>query len=107
MTNEFFVHAVLKEAEEKQLRQTKIRRRRGGGLTLDRLVEQETEKPQISLKELKGGSRRKVVSEARAKIARRCVDELGLSCAEIARHLGVCTSSISRVLAKEVRGTDS
>jgi plasmid maintenance system antidote protein VapI len=30
----------------------------------------------------------------------RGIEELGLSCAELARHLGVCTSSISRVIAK-------
>lgn len=92
-----FVHAVLKETEEKQLRQVKLRR---GGLTLDRIVEQEIKKSQISVNELKAGSRRKVVSETRAKIAGRAVEELGLSCAEIARHLGVCTSSISRIVAK-------
>jgi putative transposase len=91
-----FVHAVLKEAEEQQLRQIKLRR---GGLTFAKVVEQEVEKSQISANELKAGSRRKAVSETRAKIARRAVDELGLSCAEIARHLGVCTSSISRVIA--------
>jgi len=93
-----FVHAILKEAEEKQLRQIRLRR---AGITIDRLIKQETEKSQISSRELKSGSRRKVVSETRAKIARRGLEELGLSCAEIARHLGVCTSSISRVVAKE------
>jgi hypothetical protein len=43
---------------------------------------------------------RKVASGTRAKIARRGPEELGLSCAELARHLGVCASSISRVIAK-------
>jgi plasmid maintenance system antidote protein VapI len=35
-----------------------------------------------------------------AALTRRGIEELGLSCAELARHLGVCTSSISRVIAK-------
>jgi len=58
------------------------------------------QKSNVSLQELKNGSRRKVVSRTRAKIARRGIEELGLSCAELALHLGVCTSSISRVIAK-------
>jgi predicted transcriptional regulator len=60
----------------------------------------------VNLQALKKGSRRKVVSGTRAKIARRGIEKLGLSCAELARHLGVCTSSISRVLAK-TGGEDS
>ena len=92
-----FVQAILKEAEEKERRQMKIRR---VGLTLSRLIEEELEKSNVSLQELKKSSRRKVVSGTRAKIARRGIEELGLSCAELARHLGVCTSSISRVIAK-------
>jgi putative transposase len=96
-----FVHAVHKEAEEKQLRQVKLRR---GGLTIDRIVRQETEKSKISEKELRAGSRRQPVSNTRATIARRAVEELGQSCAEIARHLGVCTSSISRIVGKTSEG---
>jgi putative transposase len=92
-----FVHSVLKDAEEKQLRQVKLRRT---GLTIDRIVKQEVDKSKISAKELQAGSRRQIVSDARATIARRAVEELGLSCAEVARHLGVCTSSISRVVSK-------
>jgi DNA-directed RNA polymerase specialized sigma24 family protein len=36
----------------------------------------------------------------RIKIAQRSREELGLSGAEIARHLGVNTSSINRALAR-------
>jgi len=95
-----FVQRILKEAEEKQLCQLKIRQK---SLTIMELIEQEIEKSGVSFNELNGGSRRKAVSEARARIAWRCVEELGLSCAEIGRYLGVCTSSISRVVAKAAR----
>jgi DNA-binding MarR family transcriptional regulator len=40
------------------------------------------------------------VSEARAGIAYRSKEELGISGAEIARYLGVNTSSINRTLAR-------
>ena len=65
-----FVHAVLKETEEKQLHQVKLRR---AGLTIDRIVKQEVEKSKISTKELEAGSRRQIVSDTRATIARRAV----------------------------------
>jgi putative transposase len=58
-----FVQAILKEAEEEERRQMKIRR--------VGLIEEELEKSDVSLQDLKKGSRRKVVSGTRAKIARR------------------------------------
>jgi len=45
-------------------------------------------------------SRRSRVNEARAAIAYRSKEELGISGAEIARYLGVNTSSINRTLAR-------
>ena len=92
-----FVHQVIKEAEDKSLRQMKLKR---SGLTLIKIIEQECRKEQISRKELESGSRRSKVSQARAEIARRGMKEIGLSAAEIARHLGVATSSITRAVEK-------
>jgi len=46
----------------------------------------------VSIKELQTGSRRRGVSEARAVISFRSIEELGLATAEIARSLGVATS---------------
>jgi putative transposase len=91
-----FVHQLLKEAEAKSLRQIKLKRT---GLTLHTIIEQECKKEQVSRKELESGSRRSKVSHTRAEIARRGVEEIGLSAAEIARNLGVATSSITRAIA--------
>ena len=95
-----FVTAIFREAEEKQVRQLKIRR---AGLTIQGVIDKECTLARISPQELKSGSRRKVVSSARLRIARRGVDELGLTSAEIARHLGVCTSTITRALETSKR----
>ena len=92
-----FVNEILKEAEKKNLRQMKIRH---SGKTLNNIIQEECAKSQVSLTELQGGSRRKTVSDMRAKIARRSWDELGLSRAEIARHLGVNTSSITQTISR-------
>lgn len=100
-----FVNEIFKEAEKKQIRQMKIRR---SGRTINSIIEEECEKSKVSLNELQAGSRRKTVSDMRATIAKRSLDELGLSKAEIARHLGVNTSSITRTISKrEKRGGDS
>lgn len=92
-----FVDAILKEAEEKALRQLKLRRT---GKTLSKIIDQECERVQISPKELKGGSRRRDVSALRIKIAKRGLNELGLPLAEIARHVGVSTSGIARAVKR-------
>lgn len=91
-----FVHAILKEAEEKQLRQLKTKRR---GRTIADIIREECRKGGVSVEELKQGNRRRRVSETRLTIARRSREELGLSGADIARQLGVNTSSINRALA--------
>ncbi len=95
-----FVTAIFKEAEEKQIRQLRIKR---AGLTIKSIIEKECETARISHKELGNGSKRKTVSKARANIARRGVEELGLTSAEIARHLGVCTSTITRAIERSGR----
>ncbi len=92
-----FVHQVIQEAEKKTLRQIKFHR---SGLTLTKIIEQECKRGTVSRNELECGSRRSMVSRTRAEIARRGMEELGLSAAEIARHLGVATSSITRAVAK-------
>ena len=92
-----FVNAILKETEEKTRRQLKLRR---SGKTIAGLIEEECKKGNISPHELKGGGRRKKISILRAKIAKRSLDELGVSLAEIARHVGVTTSSIRKAVLR-------
>jgi REP element-mobilizing transposase RayT len=97
-----FVQAILKEAEERQLRQLKVCR---SGGTIAEIIDEECAQAKISPQEVKNGSRRSAVSRVRALIAYRSREELGLSAAEIARHLGVATSSITRAIEKMVEGT--
>jgi REP element-mobilizing transposase RayT len=92
-----FVHAVMREVEERQLRQTKLRRR---GKTIADIIGEECGKRGVNAQELVRGSRRRKVSQTRAVIALRCREEIGCSGAEIARHLGVNTTSINRAVER-------
>ena len=92
-----FVNAILKEAEGKTRRQLKLRHT---DKNLATIIEEECKKGAISPNELKEGSRRRKVSALRARIAKRGMDELGASMAEIARQAGVGTSSIAKAVAR-------
>jgi len=92
-----FVNIILKEAEEKAKHQLKLRR---SGKTLAGIVEEECKKERVNQNELKGGGRRRKISALRARIARRGLSELGLPLAEIARHVGVNTSSIRKAVLR-------
>jgi putative transposase len=92
-----FVNNILKEAEDSHLRQLKARR---AGKTIEKLIEEECRKRGISPLELKGGGKRRKVSDMRAIIALRSRDELGLSAAEIARHVGVNTSGVTKAIER-------
>jgi hypothetical protein len=92
-----FVNAILKEAEETTMHQLKLRR---SGKTLAGIIEEECKKGRINPDELKGGGRRRKISLLRATVAKRGLDELGLSLAEIARHVGVTKSSIRKAVLR-------
>ncbi len=92
-----FVNAILKEIEVKTRRQLKFRQ---AGKALAKIIEEECIKGQTRANELRGGSRRRRVSMVRERIAKRAVEELGLSMAEIARHVGVTTSSIAKAVSR-------
>jgi REP-associated tyrosine transposase len=98
-----FVQGILKEAEEKQIRQIKLRR---SGRTIAHIIQEECKRNKVGAEELRSGNKRSMVSATRLIVARRSRNELGLSGAEIARHLGVNTSSINRALAREGEGVE-
>ncbi|TRZ90666.1 MAG: hypothetical protein D4R88_03230 [Methanosarcinales archaeon] len=64
------------------------------------LFEEICKKAGINEKELRMGGRRRKVSKTRAEISYRLNCELGIPAAEIARHLGLCTSAIAKSIEK-------
>lgn len=97
-----FVNQILKEAEERHLRQLKHER---SGKTIQKIIDQECRGSGINPLELRGGGKRRDVSGTRARIARRGRDELGLSAAAIARHVGVGTPAITKALERMEKET--
>ncbi|MBI5234030.1 MAG: transposase [Deltaproteobacteria bacterium] len=92
-----FVNKILEEAEAREARQLKLRRK---GVGIAEIIADECRKSGISSDELSAGSRRSKVSQARELIALRGVKEFGFSAAEMARSLGVNTSSITRAIER-------
>lgn len=92
-----FVESLLREAEEKEIRQLHLRQ---SGATTITIIEEECQQRSVSVIELQSGSRRRPVSHVRAIIAFRLIEELGLTTAEIARNLGVATSTIGRAITR-------
>ena len=95
-----FVAGILKEADQKLRRQMKAE---GKAESIEVILQKVCSEEGVKEEDLKKGNRNRKVSRVRAKVAYRLNHELGVPKAEIARHLGVCTSAI----AKAVRNLES
>jgi len=96
---EDFVEQILKEADGRLKRQFRLGKKESIDQVINRLCKEEG----IEERELRNGGKRKKVSEVRAKISFQLSQEMGIPFAEIARHVGVCTSAV----AKAVQGFES
>ena len=95
-----FGEPQLSEAEEKANDLFRIGRKRDG---LEALGQRVCKDHGVSIKELRSGSRRHAVVEARHELSRLGILEHGYSGAEIARYLGVTTSCITRPLSSTAK----
>jgi len=93
-----FVDRLLSEAEEKIKRQLPSRELQRRAL---RIVEKTCAEEGVRKEALRAGSRTRIVSGLRAKLARILVKDAGLSMAECARQLGVTTAAIALILYRE------
>jgi hypothetical protein len=92
-----FVERIMKEAEARWQRYQIARGRKP---RIERWIAEVCKKRQVSIAELRSGSRRGKMPEVRAEIARRLVQGQGLPIAEVARQVGVSTSAISKTLSR-------
>ncbi len=92
-----FVEGLLREAEE---RQVAALRRAPTPRDTEAVIARICKREGASVEELKSGGRRGPLSAVRAELARELVARLGLSLAQAARHLGVSTAAVSKILRK-------
>ena len=92
-----FVERIIKEAEAKIKYQLPVREYHQ---KIDEFIAQICKSENVSIAELKSGSRRKKVIGVRARIAIGLVKRYGVALAEIARRVGVSTSGISKILKR-------
>jgi hypothetical protein len=92
-----FVQEIMREADEQSARRMSERKKRGQAAEIIRKMCQEAG---VAEEELRSGGQRRRVSGVRRKIAYCLSRELGLSSAEIARHLGVGTSAVAMSIRK-------
>ena len=88
-----FVSEVLSEMDEHERETLKLMAPR---IALSRLAEKVCKIHNIGLGELRSGSRRHAIVEARQVFSWLALRELGYSGAEVARYLGVTNSCVTR-----------
>jgi len=92
-----FVSEILREADQKVRRYLPVREK---GALKDRIIKEMCKKEGVGEGELRMGGQARRVSRVRSKIAWSLSREYGISLAEIARDLGVCTSAIAKPVRK-------
>ena len=93
-----FVAHMLREADKNVRRQLRVGER---GRLVAQVISKICEEAGIREEEVRGGGRSRTVSRARAEISYHLSHELGIPAAEIARHLGVCTSAIVKAIGNQ------
>ena len=92
-----FVAEILKEADQKVTRYLPIKKREA---LIKDVIQKISQEEGVGEKELRLGGQARRVSSVRAKVAWQLSREYGIPMAEIARHVGVCTSAIANALRK-------
>lgn len=94
-----FVERVLKEADERTMRQAALRKTKRHA---ERVVAEGCKKKGVSLTELRNGSRRGKLPAVRAQIVKGLVEGYGLTLAEAARQVGISTSGVAKILTRSL-----
>lgn len=88
---------VLKGAKERIKRQLPLKEK---GNRVEELIEKVCKKENISIPELRSGSRRERLPMIRLQLSGVLLEEYGLSLAELGRRLGVTTSAVSKMVSR-------
>lgn len=92
-----FVERIIKEADAKIKYQLPVKEQ---DQKINETITKLCKKANVSIEELKSGSRRKEVSGVRALIATGLVKKHGVSLAEVARRVSVSTAAVSKIIKR-------
>ena len=92
-----FVAEMLREANKKLRRQLRSGEREA---SMEGVIRKMCMEAGVEEQEVRNGGQRRRVSKVRSQIAYHLSHELGISMAEIARNLGVCSSAIIKAVQK-------
>jgi DNA-binding Lrp family transcriptional regulator len=92
-----FLAEILREANKKLRRQLRSGEREA---SMERVIRKMCMEAGVEEQEVRNGGQRRKVSKVRSQIAYYLSHELGISMAEIARNLGVCSSAIIKAVQK-------
>jgi putative transposase len=92
-----FVAEILRGAEKKVRRYLRVSERK---TSIENAIKEICRKEGVEEQEMRMGVRTRKHSRVRAKISYHLSHEFGVSQAEIARQLGVCTSAIAKAIQK-------
>ena len=95
MGSKDFVAEIIREAEKKARRYLWVSEMK---TSIDNAIKEICLKEGVAEQELRMGVRTRKYSRVRAKISYYLSHEFGVSRAEIARQLGVCTSAIAKAI---------
>jgi transposase-like protein len=90
-----FVAEIIREAEKKVRRYLRVSEMKS---CIDNAIKEICREEGVAEQELRLGVRTRKFSRVRAKISYHLSHEFGISRAEIARQLGVCTSAIAKAI---------
>ena len=94
-----FVEQIIKEADNRLKRQLPESSQQK---IIVKIIQEICDKRDVNINELRSGSRRRFVSEARRIIACRLVKDHGIPLSDVARSVGVSTSAVSKMISDKV-----
>jgi putative transposase len=95
-----FVEQLIEQSDQLRKEQFSLQQRLQRGASV---VEKLCKKENVSISELKSGSRRQRVLMVRRQLAKDLVEQCGLSLTETGRHLGVSASGIAKSLSRPAK----
>jgi REP element-mobilizing transposase RayT len=95
-----FVEQIIRESDELGRRQFPAKKRQK---MIEDIMQEVCAEGDVSIDEIRSGSRRGIVSKARREIATRLVNDYGTPISEVARGVGVTAAAVSKMIKSALK----